>query len=169
MERIYSAIIWAQQVKKLSNFACMQCGSFEDVQATHRIPPSLGGKNTLENGVALCLQCRSKKVLDTNRTRLNFSIPESLSKNLNEYCKQSGRSTNDVVKQLLADFLFDSEVHLNGFHRNGERNFKRISVPVLSSVFGQFSEKCKKLEISPGDAMKSMLFRYVKTYGGDAK
>ena len=167
VERIYSAEVWAQLVKKKSNYACSQCGECDDVQSTHLTPPSLGGRNTLDNGIALCLRCLAKRAIPSNRVRFNFSVPESLAVKLDMYCVNTGRTINDVVKQLLADFLFDPEVHLNGFHRDAELNIKRISVPILASVYERFVQRCRDLNVDQGNAMKSMLYQYVTTYGGD--
>ena len=166
MDRVYSAEVWARQVKKISNFACAHCGSGEDVQATHVRAPSMGGKNTLENGIALCVICRSRKILISHRLRLNFSIPKSLKGRLDTYCHSSGRSVPDIVKQLLADFIFDSTFQKNGFHEDALKNEERVFVLVLDSVYAEFVKKCSVLRIPPKDVMKSMMHHYLDKFSG---
>lgn len=163
-DKVYAASIWAQLVKKHYNYVCAECGSGDDVMAVHRTPPSLGGKNTLENGVSLCVMCRTKRVFKTSKVRFNFSIPEPLFQRLDFYCRQSGRSVRDVIKQLVADFTYVPEVGMNGFHRDAERNGHRMSVEILHSVFADFSKKCKEVEATPVDAMKSLIYQYLKPF-----
>lgn len=161
-ERVYSASLWSQVVKKRYKYACAACGGADDVQAVHIIPPSLGGRNTLENGIARCLLCRSKKSLTESKVRFNFSVPGDLFTNLDYYCQTSGRSINDVVKQMLADFLFDSDIHLNGYGKISDRNDRRISVPIRKSVFESFTKKCRELSTVHNEAVKSMLYKYLE-------
>lgn len=162
MDQVYSVSIWARKVKERFNYVCSQCGSGEDVQAVHVTPPSMGGKNTLENGITLCLQCRTKRLLADGVVRFNFSIPSELRDRLLSYCDRSGRSPRDVVKQLVADFAFDPNAGANGFHMDGEWNTHRLSVPVRQKVFVEFAKKCSSLNVSPSNAVKSLLFRYLK-------
>ncbi len=163
-EKIYAASIWADLVKRKSNYVCSECGSAEDVMAVHLITPSNGGKNTLKNGIARCLQCRSKRVRPRNVTRFNFSIPSDLHDRLAVHCGKSGRSMTDVIKQLVSDFAYDPNLGMNGFHRDAEKNNSRVSVPILTMAFTDFSKKCSNLNASPTDAVKSLIFRYLKSF-----
>jgi hypothetical protein len=163
-ERVYSASIWAQVVKKQHKYACALCGSVEDVQAVHKTPPSLGGRNTLENGITKCLPCRSKAVLAESRVRFNFSVPFDLFGSLDKYCQTSGRSINDVIKQILADFIYDSDIHLSGNGQGLERNDRRVSVPIRKSVFESFTNKCRDLNTVHSDAVKCLLHKYLEPF-----
>lgn len=163
-ERVYSASIWSQVVKKDNNYVCAQCGGIEDVQASHITSPSLGGRNTLKNGTTRCLLCRSRKSLSESRVRFNFSVPVELFDGLDKYCQSSGRSINDVVKQILADFLYDSDVHLNGHDKNFSKSDRRVSVPIRKSVFESFTRKCKDLNTVHSEAVKSLLCKYLETF-----
>lgn len=164
--RIYSAELWARLVKAATNFACSQCGGRDDVQATYLKPPSLGGRNVLDNGTALCVICRSKPFLNSGKVRFNFSIPSDLNTDLNKYCERSGRSINDVVKQLLADFLYETDYSLNGFHENASKDTDRRSIPVLRPIYEEFVKKCAAIRKPPADVMKSMLYKYLKNFQG---
>lgn len=161
MEQIYAASVWSRLVKERFRYACSQCGSDEDVQAVHVIPPSLGGKNTLENGITLCLQCRTKRILVDGILRFNFAISESLYKSLLAYCEKSGRSSRDVVKQLVADFAFDPDAKIDGRYQDGDMVTHRLSVPVRQRVFSEFSGKCSKSGMSPAEVVNSLLYRYL--------
>lgn len=163
-ERVYSASIWAQLVKKQDKYVCAICGSREDVQAVHRTAPSLGGRNTLENGTTKCLQCRSKSFLEESKVRFNFSVPFDLFGLLDRYCQTSGRSINDVVKQILADFIYDKDIILNGNGQGLERNDRRVSVPIRKSVFESFTRKCQELNTVHSNAVKSLLHKYLEPF-----
>jgi metal-responsive CopG/Arc/MetJ family transcriptional regulator len=163
-ETVYSAAVWAKLVKKKYNFLCSECGSDEDVQAVHVIPPSFGGRNILENGITRCLPCRSKRVIPREVTRFNFSIPSSLMRRLETYCLKSGRSASDVVKQVVADCAYDPTVSMNGYHKDAERNDRRMSVLILSMVFRDFSKKCVDLKATPGEAVKALLHKYLTAF-----
>ena len=165
-EKIYAAELWARLVKKACNYVCGRCGSGDDVQSTYLRPPSLGGRNMLSNGIALCVICRSKPYEESAKVRFNFSIPLDLDNGLNSYCERSGRSINDVVKQLLADFLYESEYYLNGFHEDASVNTTRRSIPVLRSVHDSFVRKCAAINRVPGDVMKSLIFKYIHNFQG---
>lgn len=163
-ERVYSASIWAQVVKKHYKYVCSLCGSAEDVQAIHITSPSLGGRNTLENGTTKCLQCRSKSFLVESRVRFNFSVPFEMFGSLDKYCQTSGRSINDVIKQILADFIYDSDVHLNGNGQGLEKNDRRVSVPIRKSVFELFTTKCMEANTVHSNAIKSLLHKYLEPF-----
>ena len=162
-EKVYAAPVWAHTVKKNFNYECTECGSAEDVQAVHITPPSLGGRNTLDNGISLCLRCRSKRILPHGKVRFNFSAPRHLADRLEEYCTKMGRSMNDVIKQLMADFLFSG---LDRFleYRNGCPNDYRVSVPVLRSVLDDFSKQCDRFHINQGSAIRSMLHNFLSSF-----
>lgn len=163
---VYAAPVWANLVKQKYNYVCMQCGESEDLQARHITPPSLGGKNTLENGIALCLRCRSKGLLCTSKVRFNFSVPCDLYENLEAYCSSSGRSFNDVIKQLVADFAYGGSLYLNGFHEDASRNDRRLSVPVLRQVYDSFAVKCREANRVTGTVIKSLIYLYLKPFEG---
>lgn len=163
---VYAAPVWARLVKQQYNYACTQCGSSDDLQATHLTPPSLGGKNTLVNGVTLCLQCRGKGFIPYEKVRFNFSIPADLFEMLDQYCRSSGRSGNDVVKQLVADFTYDSTSYLNGFHEDASKNNRRLSAPILRMVYTAFVSKCAFLKRVPATVIKSLMYLYLKPFEG---
>lgn len=163
---VYSASIWSDLVKRKSDYACSKCKSDEDVQAVHLRAPSLGGKSTLDNGVALCSQCRTKDLIPTEKVRFNFSVPADLFQMLEQYCRLNGRSGNDVVKQLVADFTYDTTTYLNGFHEDASRNDRRLSIPVLRMVYDSFIEKCARLRRVPATVIKSLIYLYLKPFEG---
>lgn len=165
-EQIYAASIWADLIKRKFNYVCSQCGSDEDVLTSHIRPPSLGGKNTLDNGLTMCLQCRSKRLMPQEKVRFNFSIPADLFEKLDRYCRSSGRSGNDVIKQLVADFICDSRVYLNGFHEDASKNDRRLSAPILRMVYSSFVSRCAALQRVPATVIKSLLYLYLKPFEG---
>lgn len=160
-ERVYAASLWSQLVKKQHNYACATCGARDDVLAIHVTPPSLGGRNVLSNGTTRCLQCRSKPAVTDTKVRFNFSIPHELFTRLDRYCGTSGRSINDVVKQILADFIYDDSYIIES---SDEKNDRRVSVPILKSVFESFSKQCKKRETAYSEAVKSLLYTYLEPF-----
>jgi hypothetical protein len=165
-ERVYAASIWAQKVKEKTNFLCLECGSDEDVQAVHLTTPSLGGRNTLDNGVALCLPCRTKQVIPSTKVRVNFSIPSSLNEKLESYCQDTGRSTSDVMKQLIADCAFSTEWQPNGYYVDAQRDDIRKSISVLTMVYKEFSKKCSGSGRAQGEAIKSLIYNHLIHFGG---
>jgi hypothetical protein len=164
-EQVYAVSIWSDLIKRKFDYVCTQCRSAEDVMAAYIRPPSLGGKCTLDNGVTLCVQCRSKGLIPHEKVRFNFSIPADLAARLETYCENSGRSGNDVVKQLVADFTYDTRSYLNGFHEDASKNDRRVSVPVLRMVYDTFVAKCAKLRKVPATVMKSLLYLYLPLEG----
>ncbi|MGN6561744.1 MAG: HNH endonuclease [Thermomicrobiales bacterium] len=56
----YSRHQWAQEVKARAGNRCEQCGSYDRVQADHVTPLSMGGRDTFENGRALCHSCHQR-------------------------------------------------------------------------------------------------------------
>lgn len=160
-ERVYSASLWSQLVKKQNGYACATCGSRDDVLALHTTPPSLGGRNVLSNGTTRCLMCRAKPSLTDTKVRFNFSVPHDLFIRLDRYCGTSGRSINDVVKQILADFIYDDTYIIDS---KGEKNDRRVSVPILKSVFEAFTKKCKQRETTHTEAAKSLLYVYLEPF-----
>lgn len=49
------------QVFERDGFACLECGSEEDLSCDHAVPVSKGGETTLENLQTLCRPCNSRK------------------------------------------------------------------------------------------------------------
>jgi hypothetical protein len=160
-ERVYSASLWAQLVKKQHGYACATCGERDDVLAIHITPPSLGGRNVLSNGTTRCLQCQSKPSLTDTKVRFNFSVPHDLFLRIDRYCGTSGRSINDVIKQIIADFTYDDTYIIDS---HGEKNDRRVSVPILKSVFEAFTRKCKERQVSQSEAVKSLLYVYLEPF-----
>jgi hypothetical protein len=163
---VYAAAIWSDLVKRKSDYVCSKCKSDEDVQAVHLCAPSLGGKSTLDNGMALCSQCRTKDLIPTQKIRFNFSVPDDLFRMLDRYCRANGRSGNDVVKQLVADFTYDTTTYLNGFHEDASKNDRRLSIPVLRMVYTAFIAKCARLQRVPTTVIKSLMYLYLKPFEG---
>lgn len=48
-------------VKTNDNFACVNCGSKDDLCVDHKTPESMGGENSLSNLQTLCRSCNSSK------------------------------------------------------------------------------------------------------------
>jgi hypothetical protein len=163
---VYAASIWADLVKRRSDYLCSRCRSDEDVLAVHLRAPSLGGKNTLSNGLALCAPCRTKDLIPTQKVRFNFSVPTELFKMLDQYCANNGRSGNDVVKQLVADFTYDTTAYLNGFHEDASKNERRLSVPILRMVYDVFISRCASVHRAPATVIKSLMYLYLKPFEG---
>ena len=123
----------------------------------------MGGRRTLDNGRALCLRCRSQGILPKGRIRFNFSVPESTALVLNEYCADSGRSVNDVAKQLMADYIYGNVATTNG-HLFGDRNVRRVAVSVLYTVYELFTSRCAAAGLSPREAMKSLIYCHLRPF-----
>jgi hypothetical protein len=105
--------------------------------------------------------CRAKPSLTDTKVRFNFSVPHDLFIRLDRYCGTSGRSINDVVKQILADFIYDDTYIIDS---KGEKNDRRVSVPILKSVFEAFTKKCKQRETTHTEAAKSLLYVYLEPF-----
>ena len=163
VDKVYSVDAWSKFIKKRRNYLCEECGSAEDVQVSHIVPPSMGGRRTAANGIALCLRCHSKRLMPRGRIRFNFSIPEGMFETLGNYCEASGRSANDVIKQLMADCIFGSMNGVNGY-RDGERNSRRIGVSVLRTVYDLFVSRCAQSSVSNREMMKSLIWRHLRPF-----
>lgn len=48
-------------VKRLGNYACAYCGSFQNLTIDHMIPLSRGGEHTFKNLVCACRKCNEEK------------------------------------------------------------------------------------------------------------
>lgn len=62
------------QLKKLTRGNCVQCGSYNNLHAHHKISLSRGGSNRLENLILLCESCH-KKQHNTDAFSDNTSSP----------------------------------------------------------------------------------------------
>jgi 5-methylcytosine-specific restriction endonuclease McrA len=59
---------WADLLER-SDYACLCCGSIEDLTPDHVIPLSRGGANTIDNIQPLCLPCNRRKYISTTDYR----------------------------------------------------------------------------------------------------
>ncbi|MBM3261888.1 MAG: HNH endonuclease [candidate division Zixibacteria bacterium] len=61
----YSLKEWARRVKERDGNRCQfeGCGETERLEAHHLLPRSLGGENTLENGITVCREHHRREYL----------------------------------------------------------------------------------------------------------
>lgn len=64
-----SAIEWIQILERY-NYACLCCGTQENITIDHITPLSLGGTDTIDNIQPLCKSCNSKKGISTTDYRI---------------------------------------------------------------------------------------------------
>lgn len=163
MEHIYSKSEWTKVVKRKFTFSCMECGASADLQAMYITPPSAGGLNTEANGLLYCYECRNRKTIEKNVVRFNFSIPESLHVEIIKHREKSGRTINDIIKQLIAECCYaKGNIPINSVY-NGYNN-KRISLFVLLSAFNEFKSICFRYGVPAGLAMQNLLERYILNF-----
>jgi len=93
---------WARHVIEASNGICSSCGTAEDVSASYLVPPSMGGRNTPANGVALCSDCYNARA-DKMKVRVTLSLEEPLAEALEEKAHRAGRNVSDVLRQLASE------------------------------------------------------------------
>jgi 5-methylcytosine-specific restriction endonuclease McrA len=48
-------------VKKLGNYTCAYCGSYQNLTVDHLIPTSRGGEHSFQNMVCACRRCNEEK------------------------------------------------------------------------------------------------------------
>ena len=72
MKEKYSTKLWGRLVKERDGERCQHegCGATEMLEAHHIIPVSLGGGNTLNNGITLCREHHMRdNTREHNRSR----------------------------------------------------------------------------------------------------
>lgn len=122
---------WAKAVLFTANGSCDSCGSAVDVRACYITPPSLGGRNDSQNGVALCGSCRSTRAGSRNRVRITVSLDESLAEDLQKRAELDGRSVSEILRQLASENIasLPSPVYPNG------KPSARVSAWLAQDVF----------------------------------
>lgn len=63
------------RVFERDGYACLRCGSRQDLRADHVVPEKLGGKGVIENLQTLCLPCNSWKGTKTIDFRCKAKEP----------------------------------------------------------------------------------------------
>lgn len=121
---------WARAVLTRSQGRCA-CGSDTDVRACYLTPPSLGGRNVEENGIALCEKCRVARDDKTHAVRVSLSLDQAQAEELNRRAERGGRSVAEILRQLAADGLdaVPAPVYPNG------KPTSRVSVMLSKDVY----------------------------------
>lgn len=71
------------------------------------------------------------------RTILSISLPEEVSKKLNDFAKKTGRNKSDIVKEALSLFLW--EMKLKEVQRRLGARAKRAGIVTEEDVFREIS------------------------------
>lgn len=121
---------WSRQVVARAEGRCSTCGKLDDVRACYVVPPSLGGRNVMENGCALCGQCRAARD-DRTAVRVSLSLDTGLAEELNRRAERGGRSVAEILRQLADSDLDElpAPVYPNG------KPTSRISVTLSKEVY----------------------------------
>ncbi len=71
------------------------------------------------------------------RTVLSISLPEELSKELNNFAKKTGRNKSDIIKESLSLFLW--EMKLKEFQKRLSPRAKKLGIVTEEDVYNNIS------------------------------
>ena len=114
------SINWSAKVKNRDNWTCQECGVTAEeigtklIHAHHIKPKSLGGENTLENGVTVCKPCHvtvyHNKVLrpyskPNGKKKIIVVVTSDMKKALRQAMKDSERTQSGIFNLAIREFL----------------------------------------------------------------
>ncbi len=114
---------WATKVKQRDNWTCQECGVTADkvgkngLHAHHIKPKCQGGKNTLENGITVCLSCHwsvyhsdgtyhlSTGFDRSSKKKISVFVTDEMKNAIDKAARENGYMISGIVKMALNDFI----------------------------------------------------------------
>lgn len=153
-------------IKSKSNGVCSHCGKplSDDFTVEHVIPLSKGGSNEIENIVALCLDCNTKKdsyiyhPMDYYKYLLPNYLDELIKGQAKYYAKFDWLSPNSLLPEDIREFKVDVLIKHDGLKSHKRKNQSVLVPAMTSSIF------LKKAVYSDLDEIYKFYLKYAYKY-----
>jgi hypothetical protein len=164
---------WNAKVLLRDGRKCINCQIGEKIAVCFVVPPEVGGKLRVSNGVSICRECRiaaeGSRVLPVridNKTPINFLISRKLRDLVFDYAKKGSNfgSISAVVRQMINSFTANPEMYEDLALWQDPGSDIKINGWVDGSQYETFKHMCHERNISYTDALKSLLLVAVDGY-----
>lgn len=158
---------WKRAVMERDGHACVNCERVSNVAARFIVPPEVGGRIRISNGVTMCRECvilaEGSRVLPQkidNKTPINFLISRELHESIEAYAKVSNfGNISALVRNMILAFITAPEQFedLARWQDVGCGSTVKINGWVDGTHYDLFKRMCQERAISYTDAFKSLL------------